>query len=125
MTVADSCDSHHILHGNALSDGKESRGWIVGSFMDPASGLRHNDDVEIKWGNHQKGQARLEWVTSEVRTTICILVSGRFELAFRDRTLCLCKPGDYVMWSEGVDHRWEALEDSVTVTVRWPSIAEY
>jgi hypothetical protein len=25
------------------------------------------------------------------------------------------------MWGPGVDHSWEALEDSVVLTVRWPS----
>lgn len=125
MTIADPFDHHHITHGNTLTDGAESHGWVVGNFIPPETGIRHSKDVEIKWGDHQKGQARLEWVTSEARTTICILISGRFEVDFRDRTLSLEKPGDYVMWGQGVDHRWRALEDSVTITVRWPSIIEY
>lgn len=125
MIATDPFDRTHITHGNALTDGADTRGWIVGNFIDPSRGLHHSDDVEIKWGVHQKDQARLEWVTSEVRTTICILVSGRFEMDFRDRTLSLDKPGDYIMWGEGVDHRWRVLEDCVTITVRWPSIIEY
>jgi quercetin dioxygenase-like cupin family protein len=31
-------------------------------------------------------------------------------------------PGDYVVWSPGVSHRWRVVEDAVVVTVRWPSL---
>ncbi len=106
-----------ILSGNAQKDGIDSRGWIVGSFM--PEGLSNTEDVEIKWGVHPQGQERKEWVTDEKRTTISILVSGNFDVQFVDKTVTLAKPGDYVMWGEGIDHRWRAEEDSVVMTVRW------
>ena len=30
--------------------------------------------------------------------------------------------GDYVIWSAGTPHNWFVLEDSTSVTVRWPSL---
>jgi mannose-6-phosphate isomerase-like protein (cupin superfamily) len=106
-----------IYINNAKDDGGETRGWIVGSFI--PLGLRHSDIVEVKYGVHAKGEVRTEWVTGEARTTLFILQSGRFTMRFRDKDAVLEKPGDYVMWGPGVDHRWEALEDRTGITVRW------
>lgn len=110
-----------IQVGNTTLDSAETRGWIVGSFLPKESGLRHSDDVEIKWGVHKKGETRAEWTVGETRTTIGVLVSGKFELEFRDRAISLINSGDYVMWGPGVDHKWRALDDCVLVTIRWPS----
>jgi len=49
------------------------------------------------------------------------LESSLFE--FPDEKVELNHQGDYVMWGIGVDHRWEALEDTVIITVRWPSVS--
>lgn len=110
-----------IQKGNAAIDGQTNRNWIVGDFIDPIKGLRHSEDVEIKWGVHKAGETRADWVTAEARTTIGILISGRFEMIFRDETVELSTPGDYVMWGLGTDHTWRVTEDTVIVTVRWPS----
>ncbi|HEY5695373.1 MAG TPA: hypothetical protein VIQ80_00910 [Candidatus Saccharimonadales bacterium] len=109
----------NIQVGNAAIDAQ--RGWFVGSFIDEKLGLRHTKDVELKWGIHTAGEERPEWVTSEARTTIGILISGKFEMVFRNQTVTLAKPGDFVMWGKGDDHKWRALEDTVILTVRWPS----
>ena len=106
-----------IYSGNAEIDGSDTRGWIAGSFI--PEGLRHSDNVEIKWGIHSAGEARDEWVIGEQRTTICMLISGKFVVQFRGKEALLEKPGDYVMWGEGTDHKWQAQEDSVVMTVRW------
>jgi hypothetical protein len=37
----------------------------------------------------------------------------------------LAEPGDYVLWGRGVDHSWEAEQDSVVLIVRWPSVPGY
>jgi quercetin dioxygenase-like cupin family protein len=29
--------------------------------------------------------------------------------------------GDYAMWGPGIGHSWHAEEDTVVITVRWPS----
>lgn len=112
----------YIRTGNAAADSTETRGWFVGHFIDQSLGLRHSDDVELKWGAHKAGEAREDWVTGETRTAIAILVSGKSEMEFRDQTVHLSRPGDYVMWTKGIDHRWRIIEDSIVLTIRWPSV---
>ena len=109
-----------IQTGNAINDAK--RGWFVGSFIEKELGFRHSDDVELKWGIHSAGEMRPDWVTSEARTATSILISGKFEIIFRDRVTVMQNQGDFVMWGLGDDHKWRALEDSVVLTVRWPSL---
>jgi hypothetical protein len=106
-----------IYCGNAETDGKDRRGWIVGSFI--PEGIRSQENVEIKYALHSSGESRDDWVTGETRTTVCILLSGKFRINFHDKTTELIKPGDYVMWGAGIDHKWEAIEDSTVLTVRW------
>ena len=109
-----------IQTGNAAIDNE--KGWFVGNSLPESLGIRHTYDVELKWSIHAAGEERLEWVTSEVRTTVAILISGKYEVMFRDKSTILAKQGDFVMWGRGSDHKGKALEDSVILTVRWPSI---
>jgi len=111
-----------IQTGNAALDSLGTRGWFVGYFIDQSLGLRHSDDVELKWGVHEAGEAREEWVTGEARTAIAIIISGKFEMEFRDQTVVLSQPGDYVMWGSGTDHKWRVVENAVVLTIRWPSL---
>ena len=46
------------------------------------------------------------------------LLAGEPELRGLRR---ICEQGDYAVWGPGIDHSWEALADSVVITVRWPS----
>ena len=43
-------DHSNIQIGNAVIDA--TKGWFIGSFMDKSLGLRHTNDVEVKWGIH-------------------------------------------------------------------------
>ena len=115
-------------HGNA-GEPSSHRGWLVGHFIDEADDLRHSKDVEVKWGVHQAGEERTDWSAGRHERTILILMSGRWRLELapaparhEPTTLVLDKPGDYVIWDKGVDHRWRAEADSVLITVRWPSL---
>ena len=110
-----------IQTGNAELDSVDTRGWFVGSFIEEKFGLRHTEDIELKWGVLKAGDARDEWVTGETRTTIGILISGKFTMEFREQLLTFDKPGDYVMWGPGTDHKWHSPEDAVWLTIRWPS----
>lgn len=110
----------NIHAGNTYQDGPERRGWFVGNFM-PEDDLRQSHDVEIKWGQHQAGEAREEWVRGEERSTVLVLVSGIFTIVFPEGEHTLKEQGDYLMWGPGVDHSWRADEDAVTMTVRWTS----
>jgi hypothetical protein len=113
-----------VYVGSAGKDAALDRGWLLGHFRghgDP----RHSDAVEVKWGVHPHGERRARWVRGEVRTALLVLISGRFRMEFPGRSVLLAEQGDYVVWSRGVDHSWEAEEDSVVLTVRWPSVPGY
>ncbi|MFE5329467.1 signal peptidase I [Embleya sp. NPDC056575] len=109
--------------GNANDDADRHRGWLLGHFVDPVNGgVRATGDLEVKWGIHPAGQARPEWTAGDRRTTMLLLVSGRFRLDLTTGSTTLARQGDYVVWGPGIDHSWAAEEDSVVVTIRWPSI---
>lgn len=110
--------------GRGSADAKLDSGWLLGHFKEIGE-LRHSEAVEIKWGEHPRGDRRSEWVSGDRRTAVMVLVSGRFRLEFPDRHVVLAEPGDYVVWGRGVDHSWYAPEASVVLTVRWPSIPGY
>ena len=108
-------------HGNAADDGERTRGWLLGHFIDPAEGVRSTKDVEVKWGVHPAGDKRPDWTVDDQRTTLLLLVEGSFQLKLTEGTVTLARQGDYAVWGPGIDHSWEALSDSVVITVRWPS----
>jgi hypothetical protein len=113
-----------VYVGNAGKDAMLDRGWLLGHFKDPGD-PRHSTNVEIKWGAHPKGDTRSRWVTGEERTALLVLISGRFRVELPGRSVLLAEQGDYVVWGRGVDHSWLAEEESVVLTVRWPSIPGY
>lgn len=113
-----------IYVGNADVDAPLDRGWLLGHFK-PAGDPRHSTDVEIKWGRHPAGDRRARWVRGEHRTALLMLISGRFHVELPDRAVVLAAPGDYILWGHGVDHSWFAEQESVVLTVRWPSIPGY
>jgi hypothetical protein len=111
--------------GNAFADSVPYRDWLVGHFVDEDSSPRKSSDVEIKFSRHPAGDVRPDWVRGEVRTCIVMLISGRFRIMFSDDPddcVLLAEQGDYAIWGPDVDHRWTAEDDSVVVTVRWPSL---
>ena len=109
--------------GNAADDGHETRGWLLGHFIDPAKGVRSSKDVEVKWGIHPAGEKRAGWTADDQRTTLVLLVEGNFRIDLTEGGVTLARQGDYAAWGPGIDHSWEAVSDSVVVTVRWPSAA--
>jgi quercetin dioxygenase-like cupin family protein len=104
--------------GNAATDGADHRGWIVGAFMDD-NDVRRTKDVEVKWGIHPAGDQRANWHDDEQRTTVLILVSGRFRIDLSVDSYILTRQGDYAMWGHGIGHSWQAEADSVVITIRW------
>ncbi|GAB3989745.1 hypothetical protein GCM10029978_115670 [Actinoallomurus acanthiterrae] len=114
----------NVYVGKAAVDAAGDRGWLLGHFK-PVGDIRHSDDVEIKWGVHPRGDRRARWATEEKRTALLVLISGRFRMEFPDGDVTLTEQGDYVVWGHGVDHSWHAEEESVVMTIRWPSIPGY
>ncbi|SED56661.1 hypothetical protein SAMN05216532_4959 [Streptomyces sp. 2231.1] len=109
--------------GNANNDADQHRGWLLGHFIDPDVGaVRQTETLEVKWGIHPAGEQRLQWVSDDQRTAMLLLVSGKFRLDLSVGSVVLERQGDYVVWGPGIDHSWQAVEDSVVVTVRWPSL---
>ncbi len=105
--------------GNAIEDSSETRGWFVGDFIDPSQGIRASKGVEVKWAHHPTGDKRPEWSTDDERITLVVLVSGSFHVALTEGEKVLNRPGDYMMWGPGMGHTWDAVGDSVVMTVRW------
>ncbi|WP_084957680.1 signal peptidase I [Thermoactinospora rubra] len=114
----------NVYVGNADADAPGDRGWLLGHFK-PPDDVRHSRDVEVKWGRHPAGERRARWVTGETRTAMLMLISGRFRVELPGRSVLLARQGDYVVWGEGVDHSWHSEEDSLVLTVRWPSVPGY
>jgi hypothetical protein len=102
-------------------DAQATRGWLVGHFIEPADDVRSTDEVEVKWGAHHAGDKRPDWTSGDRRTTLVLLVEGKFRVDLTEGSSVLSDQGTYVMWGPGIDHSWEALADSVVITVRWPS----
>src|ERR1700739_3693921 len=91
-------------NGNAVEDGRETRGWLLGHFIDSAEGVRSSKDVEVKWGIHPAGGKRPEWTADDQRTTLTVLVSGEFRIDLTEGSITLGRLGDYAVWGPGIDH---------------------
>ena len=113
------------MFGNAATDAEPYRGWFIGHFVAPELGLRASDAVEVKWGMHRLGETRHDWGASAHATSMSLLVRGAIRLVFADgQEALLDEPGDYALWPPGISHRWQIeQDDTVVLTVRWPSIA--
>jgi hypothetical protein len=113
--------------GNAIDDNVRGSGWFVGHFVPSVMGHRHQSAVELKWGIHPRGQSRPSGPAANgVATTISILVRGTFRIVFtsagKPKTVTLEREGDYIVFGPEVQHDWEALEDCVVLSVRFPSV---
>jgi hypothetical protein len=117
-------DGSMVWCGNALVDGAPHHGWFIGRFLEIPHDLRSNQAVEIKWSTHLAGTQKQFWGTSEQATTLCVLIKGRVSLLFPGRECLLSQEGDYAIWQAGVPHRWVVAQQSLVLTVRWPSVPE-
>ncbi|MEV7230955.1 signal peptidase I [Polymorphospora sp. NPDC051019] len=108
--------------GNAGEDALKQRGWLLGHFISPSADIRSTADVEVKWGIHAAGESRPEWTSGEKRTTLILLINGRFRVNLSVGTINLEHHGDYAIWGPGIEHTWFAEENSTVLTVRWPSL---
>ena len=55
---------------SAKVDEVRGSGWFVGHFVPPELGLRHQTDVELKWGIHRDGDKRSHpWASSGTTIT--------------------------------------------------------
>ena len=117
-----------IVKGNINKETKilkDQKGWIFGNF---AEAPFKTDDFEIKWGVHSKGEIKKEIAKNEKARTFVILIRGRLSTTFYAETgeavkeILLEKEGDCVLYEPNICHRWKFEEDSLTLTIRWPSV---
>lgn len=108
--------------GNAKVDGEDRRGWFMGSFF-PKDSINHQNDLELKWGFHPKDERRESLATDGDAKTMSILIKGKYELNFGEEKIILEKEGDYLFFTPNMPHHMLAHEDSVILTVRWPSLS--
>jgi hypothetical protein len=113
--------------GNAAADQVGGSGWFVGQFISTALGLRHQTDVELKWGVHQNGERRPRGAEATGRaTTITILIQGALRTTFQidgqRHAVTMQKQGDYLIFGRNVVHSWEAIGYTVVLSVRFPSV---
>src|SRR5437660_8862111 len=102
-----------FYYGNAITDQVRDSGWFVGQFVPTALGLRHQDDVEVKWGIHPDGEKRPQPWANQHGTTISVLIRGclcvTFHVGETPQTITLEKEGDYVIFAPKTMHSWEAI----------------
>jgi hypothetical protein len=110
--------------GNAVDAARNTRGWFLGHFMAGADNPLRSADVELKWFTHPKGDKRSEWAPGNPVRTLNVLIRGWFVLLFPDREVTLDKEGDFVLFGPGVPHSFRSVEESLVLTVRWPSVAQ-
>jgi hypothetical protein len=112
--------------GNAGVDQRGGSGWFVGQFVPPELGLRHQTDVEVKWGVHPDGDRRAKPWANGSASTIAILMRGTLRLWFHvgeaREQVTLMREGDYVVYGPHVVHSWEAIGDTLVLSVRFPSV---
>jgi len=118
-------DREPFYFGNAEADQIGRSGWFVGQFVPAELGLRRQTDVELKWGIHPDGEKRAQpWASRS--TTISVLVEGSLKVVFHvdgaEREVTLRTKGDYVAFGPEVVHSWEAVGDTIVLTVRFPSL---
>jgi hypothetical protein len=119
-------DREPFYFGNAKADQVGGTGWFIGQFVPTELGLRRQTDVELKWGIHPDGEKRSRPWASQHSTTISVLVEGSLKLTFdvdgAQREVTLRTKGDYVAFGPGVVHSWEAVGDTIVLSVRFPSV---
>lgn len=112
--------------GNAIADQVRDSGWFVGQFVPPELGLRHQTDVEVKWGVHPDGETRPQPWANGHATTISVLIHGCLRVTFHigdaRHLVMLAKEGDYIVFGPDTVHSWEAVGHTVVLSIRFPSV---
>jgi hypothetical protein len=109
--------------GNVNTKANGQRNWIIGHFIESSSPF-HSQDFEVKWSKLSKGEAKSQVGSNGIAKTLAILAYGKQQINFpaTNDVALLANEGDYVFFESGVEHSWEALEDTLLITIRWPSI---
>jgi quercetin dioxygenase-like cupin family protein len=109
------------VFGNAAEAAETSRGWFLGHFMPGEDNPLRSRDLEVKWFTHKKGETRSEWAPASPVRTLNVLIRGKFVVLFPDEEVSLGNEGDFVLFGPGIAHAFRSVEESLVLTVRWPS----
>ena len=136
-----------IEFNNAGDIDTNGNGWFIGysdgakAGIDGVTDLRYMPKdaeahtITVKWMFHPAGDDRGQTKPPSEGRTISILVSesGNFVLDFSPsddfgdpRTVRheLKRCGDFVIWGEGIYHKWSVNNECTILTIRWiPSVA--
>ena len=119
-------DGKFYYVGNAALDQVRDTGWFIGQFVPAELGLRHQTDVELKWGIHPDGEKRSHPWANRNGTTISVLIQGAIKVAFyiveAPQVVTLQNAGEYIIFGPDVVHSWEAIGHTVVLSVRFPSV---
>jgi hypothetical protein len=119
-------DKNAFYFGNAAADQVRGSGWFIGQFVPRELGLRHQADVEVKWGVHPDGDRRPRPWANGNGTTISVLFRGMLRVRFHagggTQLVTMEKEGDYVVYGPDVVHSWEAVGDTLVLSIRFPSV---
>ena len=114
-----------LITGNFDKERHAHKDWILGHFMNPDSPFR-NEEFEIKWGKYKKGKSfeAKKVDPNDQSYTVAILIYGEELLMFPsvDREVLLENEGDYVFWQPNIPHKAVFQEDTLVITIRWPSM---
>ena len=111
------------VFGNAADLSSSSRGWFLGYFMPGEDNPLRSRDIEVKWFTHPRGDTRSEWSPASSVRTLNVLIRGKFALLFPDQEVLLEREGDFVFFGPGIAHSFRSVEESLVMTVRWPSLS--
>lgn len=98
------------------------KGWFIGHFLDSKSPFK-TDDFEVNWVRVKKNEKK-EGIGNDAKAkTLTILIEGLFKFEFLDKSesVILKNKGDYFFYEPIKNHISQALEDSLIMTIRWPS----
>jgi hypothetical protein len=108
---------------------KDQRGWIFGHFVPERSklGICKNRKFEVHWGKHKEGNENENITYNNKAYTFVILIKGKFSIILyknkkEKKEYILKKEGDFILFGPKIPHDWRALKNTLTFTIRWPSI---
>lgn len=114
----------NIESGNVYTKQNGARGWIIGKFKDnPLPYPFETENFSIKWARLKKGDKNDDAKSDSTSKTLTILMEGKQRIDFPEtnESFVLENEGDYLFFEPNVLHKWEAIENNLTITIRWPS----
>lgn len=110
---------HGSLSRDAVAAGR--RGWILGAFFD-RSDDRHSADLEVKYGEFQKGADSNHPAKVSSTTEFTLVLSGTVRAVIGTEQVIL-SAGDYVLIHPGTPNNTvlEVVDDARILTVKAPS----